>query len=484
MAVVDELVTVLGVELSSTVALNLGRFAKMLGAGMVEAAKLGVAIVGARTALEAYLQVAVSGATEMQKLSERTGLATEELQKWGYAAERAGGSAESLYGDLERLQQQYLGSGKSAERQLLALADQFQGMSGSSAQVHGRFWGLSDDTIQLLRKGRQGVKELRQEAEALGGVVPEELIKRGFEFRKTLNEIRFALKGIGQQVILGTLPVLEKIIAQFKEWIKVNRDWIKENIGAVFKGLIKGFDRFLDGIVKVYNKIAPLTDKLKGFTSEMTKVDVIMRVVTAALAAMTLALIPFAAKWLAISAALSAAILVIEDIWTYFEGGDSILGRLIAKLSKFIDKIKELGKEIKNSELFQVLSGLASGLQQLTQYVMSLMKLLLPKGDEEVNTDSQGGNLFMAGGSPWGGSSTGESTQGEGLGAVGSLLNAQGGEGARATIPSTTNNNSSVVNKTTNNYNYPSIMVTPEQRRAASAYATSFYGLSPVPVSR
>lgn len=456
MAVVDELVTILGVELKSSVALNLGKFAKMLGTGMAEAAKLGAAIVGARAALEGYLQYAVHGATEMQKLSERTGLATEELQKWGFAAERAGGSAESLYGDIERLQQTFLGSGKSAEKQLLALADQFQDMSGASAQVHGRFWGLSDDTIQLLRKGRQGIKELRQEAEALGGVVPDELIKRGFEFRKALNEIRFALKGIGQQIALGTLPYLEKIVQQFRDWLKVNRDWIKENIGAVFEGLVRGFDRFLSGLEKVYKFIAPFVGKLAQFNLGMTRAEIVMRGVTALLAAMALALAPLAIKWALVAGAVTAAILVIEDVWTYFEGGDSILGRIIAKLDNFIDKLKELGRELKNSAIYQFFAKVADTVERFLVMLMKISEALLPKGDGAANV---GTDYDMSG------------------------LSGTGGGALPASVPSTVSN---ATNNTTNNYNYPPLNLTESQKAIMrGAFAAAYIGnVSAVPVAR
>jgi hypothetical protein len=244
MAVADELTTILGVDIAKDAMAKLESFKKGINGIKKGLLAVSVAVTGAAATLGLMVKSAADEAMELSKLSDKTGLSTDALQEWAYAAKAVGGDAKSIQNDLLGLQQRFVGTGKSAEKSLMSLADSFSKMSGSQAQIQGKAWGLSDDTIQLLRKGRDGIEALKKEAHQLGGIIPAEGIKRAAEFKKKLGELQFAFHGITSQVAIAMIPALSRVLEIFKGWMLKNQEWISLGLEAIMTGLVNGFERF------------------------------------------------------------------------------------------------------------------------------------------------------------------------------------------------------------------------------------------------
>ena len=328
MAVADELVTILGVDLARDALSKLEGFKKGVDSVKKTLIGLSVTVTGAAAAMNLMVKGAADEAMELQKLSDKTGLSTDALQEWGYAAKAAGGDAKAVQNDLVGLQQKFMGTGKSAEKSLLSMADSFSKMSGSRAQIHGKAWGLSDDTIALLRKGRDGIEQLRKEAHALGGIIPSESIKRAAEFKRQMGELQFAFKGISTQVAIAMMPALSRVVELFKGWIGENRQFISLGLEAVMTGLVNGLERFWKMLGKTGDFFRPLTDKLKAFSGGMSLAEFATHLITGALAGLLLIFSPIIAKFVLIGAAVVAISLIFEDFFTYLEGGESVIGDL------------------------------------------------------------------------------------------------------------------------------------------------------------
>lgn len=350
MAIVDELVTILGLKLAPDALSKLKSFKDGVSSVTKTVAGLGLAVTGLTAAAGVFIKGVVDEAAELDKLSQKTGISTTALQEWGYAAQKSGLDAKAIQSDIVSLQKTMSspipgqfnhtlamfgvsarnssGELKTTDQLLAGMADKFQGMSQQKAAQWASKLGISDDTLLLLRKGREGLEELRQEAHKLGGIIPEDSIKRAAEFKKQVAELTFALRGITSQVALATLPALSKLVDTFKGFIESNREWIALGLGALMDGIVAGFERFFGVVKKIFERFSPLTDAIKEFLPEMEASEVVTHLVTGALTGLLFILSPIIAKFALIGAAVVLAMAVFEDFFTYLEGGDSVIGHL------------------------------------------------------------------------------------------------------------------------------------------------------------
>lgn len=328
MAVADELVTILGVNLAKDALAKLESFKS--GIDSVKNTLLGLSVVITGFAATTALMVkgAADEAAELEKLSEKTGLSTDALQEWGYAAQKAGGDASAVQKDLAGLQEKFMTTGKSAEKMLLDLSGRMEGMSGQKADALGKAYGLSDDTISLLKKGKEGVEDLRKEAHKLGGIIPADSIKKAAEFKRQMGELQFALHGITTQAAIAMIPALSRVVEIFKGWLETNREWIRLGLEALMGGIVSGFERFWAVLTKVTGIFDPLLNAIKPLLGDLDLMEEVTHLVTGALTGLLVIFSPVIAKVLLVGAAVTAIAWAFEDFFTYLEGGDSVIGGL------------------------------------------------------------------------------------------------------------------------------------------------------------
>lgn len=353
MAVADELVTILGVDIAKNAIAKLESFKNGIDSVKNTLLGLSVVITGAAATMGLMVKGAADEAAELQKLSDKTGVSTDALQEWGYAAKKVGGDSKALHGDLQALQEKFMGTGKDAEKTLLSLADRMKGMSGSQAQNLGKGWGLSDDTIALLRKGRDGIEDLRKEAHKLGGVIPADSIKRASDFKKQLAELQFAFHGLTSQVAIAMIPALSRAVEIFKGWMESNREWISLGLEALMTGIVSGFERFWNILKKFTGVFDPILDAIRPFFEGLEAGEVVMHLVTGALAGLLVIFSPVIAKLVLFGAAAAALAAVFEDLFYSVTQGKGYFADLFAAFEQrcpaLADAVKSIGKFIREN---------------------------------------------------------------------------------------------------------------------------------------
>ena len=352
MAIIDELVTLLGVRMSPDAAGNIQGFkSKMasLGKGVTVAV---AALTGARVAVQAFVQAAAGQAAELQKLSDTTGISTDRLQEWGYAATAIGANAKAVQSDIANLQKRF-GMMGSSDRILGSLAGQFNGMNPQQAAMMGAQYGISGDTIMLLRQGADGIARLKKEAHDIGAIIPEKDIQRGAEFTKTIGKLTYGLKALGTMIALGALPAMEKFTIGFQRFITANREFIKEKTQVFINGLVMGFDRFADRVSFLWDKLKPLREAFSKLTESMQGSEIVAHLVEGALIVLAIAagvaLLPFV-KTIALFTLLA---IIAEDLFESIMTGEGVfadLWRTITggkgALQGIIDPLVNLGKTL------------------------------------------------------------------------------------------------------------------------------------------
>jgi hypothetical protein len=341
MAVVDELVTVLSTVLGDGSEKAVDTYKKGLDGVVATVKEATKRFAMAATGLTAFVAGAVNSAASIQKVSETTGVSTDALQEWAYAAKSVGVSASAVESDLAKMQKQAMWTGLSLE----SWADTFKGMSVPQANMWGDAIGISPDTVRLLREGREGIAALRKEAHSVGAVISPEDLKRAAQLKTSVMSLTTQLRAFGTTIAIGTLPMIDKLVTSFKEWLNVNKEWVASNITKFLENLGRVFNELWEDGKKLVDWFKETLGPIGDFGKKLWEATDWAKLLKGALVLLVAYFAPaIAAFGLAVGAviALSAA---FEDFIAFLEGKDSIIGRLV---DSFQEKFPNLANLLKN----------------------------------------------------------------------------------------------------------------------------------------
>ncbi len=323
MAVVDELVTLLGLETDPAAEGEAKNFNNLLGGVRKASLAAGTALVALTGASFAVAKQFAATADESGKFAASVDINLKKLEELEFAAQRVGGSSSELRGDLASLADQF----GSADRGIDALIQQFDGLSDEEARLAGATFGISETTLRLLREGSDGVAALRAEFRELGGGLPDDAAERAAEFNDQWLNLTTTVAGIAGTVQVALLPAFSSATQGLREFLVNNRELISSGLETFIAGVQKGFSDFGAIIDSIVDFIRPLLGEIGSLTEGLEFVDIIGNLVTATLVTFAALLTPLAIKIAAIAAALIAVGVAIDDVITFFKGGDSVIGR-------------------------------------------------------------------------------------------------------------------------------------------------------------
>lgn len=369
--IVDELVTLLGLKLDPK---SLREAGLLKGAitGITTAAVLaGTALAAAAAAVQAYAFAQAQNVAESKRFADSLDINFEKLQALEYAAKASGGSAAELRADLEKLtksmsspipgeynQTLYMlgissrdaaGKMKSADDLLLDIATKLQGMSKQRQMQFADRLGLSQTSLRLIQQGRKGIAELTSEAYALGVVLDKETGDRALKFQRRLQKLRASVDAVGTAVMSALLPALESAGDALGRWLGQNRELIAQGVQQVIEGVGRGFGMVGDALSWMWAQVLKLTGPFGELTGHFDAMQVIALAVAAAITAAGIAAAVAAAPYLAMAAAVAAVVLAVDELYTYLNGGDSVIGEWVDSfkqaypmLSKYLGGLADL----------------------------------------------------------------------------------------------------------------------------------------------
>lgn len=180
----------------------------------------------------------------LSKLSQRTGVAVEDLSKLQYAASLNDLTNDKLETSLAKLAKSMAdtaaGTGDAAKAfaamgisvtdssgklrsgaaVIADVADRFSQYEDGAAkaalaqQIFGR---SGAEMIPLLNSGAKGLKEMGDEAARLGIVMSEDLAKKSAEFNDNMTRLHARLEGMKRDVIVPMIPVLLEMSEGFAD---------------------------------------------------------------------------------------------------------------------------------------------------------------------------------------------------------------------------------------------------------------------------
>lgn len=264
-----------------------------------------IAAGGATAAFKGF----VDQADKVGKLSDKLGVASEELSALGYAAERSNISFDTMSTALQRMIRRSAeaanGTGEakdalktlginakeftqlSLENKMAALADAFQGV-GDQGQRVALAMKLFDTEgvamVQILQNGSAEMRALLQEAKDLGYVFSEESTAGAAKFNDTLTKLGATIGGIGRS--FGT-PIIEwanQLSAKFgvsadrADNLRAELEYLEERLSGKFSDFasLSPYDYFVSaqallGIRDLRKEYEAVAEELKNLEEPKVK---------------------------------------------------------------------------------------------------------------------------------------------------------------------------------------------------------------------
>ena len=289
----------------------------------------------AGVALGGFIVNTLAGADAQIQLSRETGVAIEEMQKWGYIASVNGGSAaaleSSIVGLSQRIGEAANGAGEGVEvfsRLGISLRDSNGKVKNADAvlgDLQGRLskfsqsekisilnkLGIDKSMLQTLQLSSDEMSKLMSKAEMLG-VISGEDANSIASFNDSLTTLKFGLDTVQKRMAIAFAPQLTNLADGFTDLLVANKDAIQNGLKKFFELVNTG----LGAIFKFGKLIIDLIDGTVGLENAFMIAATAMLWLNRAMI-----LNPVGA----IIAGITALIIIFDDLTVGLAGGQSVI---------------------------------------------------------------------------------------------------------------------------------------------------------------
>lgn len=373
---IRELVTKFGFDIDDGKLDELDKSVDQLKTGL---AGLTVMAASATVALFGVVRMSANAASNITNTASSIGVSTEALQRLGYAAQLSGANIDTMGVGLRVLSKniaeaakdrfsdlskefhklginvvQANGRLKTADQVFLELSDRFTHIQDPAKRVSTAMTLLGksgSQLIQTLERGRPGIQAFADELDRAGaGLLDEDALARLGAFNDAWDRFFGLISGLRNAVSAEIAPVLTGIIDKLRQWLVINGKVVKSQLLGFMRALVWYFKGVLAVGLRVGDMFASMAKAIGGaevamkvFLVALTTLAAgstvlgIMGVVKALWAiapAVWTAMAPLAGLAAAIIASAAVIFLVLEDIYSYFTGGDSVTGYFVSQWSE------------------------------------------------------------------------------------------------------------------------------------------------------
>lgn len=256
-------------------------------------AKIGAAFaaLGVVSTLKNLTVEAINAADAFDEMSEKTGVSVEKLSSLAYAAKINGATVDDLGMAIRSLSNKMVESldpSSQAAQMFSSLGVSAVGADGTLRNVDdvlsdlaGTFSSMEDGAaksalsidlfsraglsmIPVLNKGKDGLQELRIEAEKFGAVIGSDAAKQAALFNENIDRLNTLSTSLGKSIANALVPELNKLINEFLTGIKyANGFWD----ALVTFGTINPFKDLQGNLKSTRDEIDNLTAAKKRYES-------------------------------------------------------------------------------------------------------------------------------------------------------------------------------------------------------------------------
>jgi hypothetical protein len=270
--------------------------------GVGTAAKWGIGLVAATGAavggMLAMANKTAEAADEIDKLSERTGIGREELQRWKYAAGQSGADVGKLEVGIKKLSDVMDGASngsksniesfkklgislndlktKSQEDIFNSVMTGLAGMEQGAARnaLGNDLLGKSyTEMLPLLNAGAGGMNDLKNRANELGLVMSEEAIKANVVFGDTMDDVKQSIGMVTTNISTAFLPIVQSVL----NWVLEHMPEIQATAGTAFKA----FGDAVKFVIDNSNWLIPVLGGLLGAIAALNIINTVNALMTA-----------------------------------------------------------------------------------------------------------------------------------------------------------------------------------------------------------
>jgi hypothetical protein len=347
------------------------------------ALKAGVALatagIGAATAA-GYLAVSTGQqAAAIEQQAAALNLSREEYQKTVAVFDRFGADAGEVADVFQQINSQAvaaMGGSKSAAESFANVGikisdlknkrpnELFEMIADGSANAADRMKAMSGVSTLLgedsakkmapaLRQGAAAIRAMAQEAEDLGLIMSDDQLAVAKGASDQWRKLTTVLRGVRNELGVALAPVVTKYLRLATEWIRTNRELISNRIERWVRGITGAVElataavRAVGGWDAVFKGVA-LGGGLLLLLANLSTIETVIGGVAAGFRALvyvggllgvTITGIPFALFIAALGSILLLFIgigVAIDDVATWFRGGDSWLGTVLDTIERAI----------------------------------------------------------------------------------------------------------------------------------------------------
>lgn len=378
------------------------------------AASVGTAAVG----LFALVKTTANSGDRFAKMSQSVGITVERLQELDLMARLGGASFEEMTQSLTFVSRNMEKAAKGSKTMQAAfreagitLAEIRSGTVGSDQALEriGRTFSRMPDgpkktALAMELFGRSGARMIPM-LNAMGNgltetqrkilemnTITEEQARASEVFNDAMTVMLDGIRGVGRQIAVGLLPVATEIVETITQWVVANKELLLQNIGGFVNGLTRFLRSALRYITLVVEALSGLMRAFGGAESAtwlfLTAIASLSGLMVLAgigklimgLRGLATAITLVNAKALLIptliGAAFVAILILIEDIYSFMVGKNSVIG-------KILDVIPEIGIAFKNvfgpvgESLFALIYGLTEGTMGWKDALLGVGELIL-----------------------------------------------------------------------------------------------------------
>jgi len=394
---VRELLVALGVD-GDTKGLEAFDGALEVTIGLMEvAAAAAAALAAAIGAAAGVAAVAVTDTAAYSKEVEQSaaalGLTTDAYQELLYAASQVGLEQEQVGQIFAKLGVQSQGAieGNEAMAETFAklglsvddlasmdpvalfgaLADGFGGITdpAEKAALATALFGddLARKIIPLLDEGSAGLADMMEEAKKLGIVMSGDTLDAAAEFDDQLGAVEAQLTAIWHTIGVAFLPAAANLLTAVQDWIEAHNELLTQDVPEYLGKIGDVVIDLTDDLVVLVGWVGDVAETflswddiepmLLRIAAALTTVGIAILSIEAAgviatgiatlfgLAApeVVLAAVVLGAALAVVAGWFTAVYLVVQDLYTFLAGGDSVIGRVIDRFEGLDGILTALG---------------------------------------------------------------------------------------------------------------------------------------------
>ena len=287
---------------------------------------------------------------------EKVQEAAAELDKMAQAEDAVGEKAKRAAKETKKL---------SDKKPAMGLAQELSGIKKKFMLIGAAAAAVSGLIANYLKAPLENIKKFAKEKNKLFDITQNE-IKQAQEYQDKLKDTKTALHSITTQVALKLIPTVNQSLVGFTNFLKANKALVAEGLTNVFKWILKLGQVFTNSF-RFLNKLVSSTIGWKAALLILVSVLAVVK------RAMIAAFLTNPIGWVIL--AIGALLLLIDDLMTYLDGGESLFGDYWKPCIEWGKKAIALYKEIEPT-VKEVWDFVVNFISQCIDAIIGLFKAL------------------------------------------------------------------------------------------------------------